>query len=126
MFAKVLIIAHLSGRCRRSLDISVIVCVKFGDVHYGCVASQDGHLRVPLHLSRQYDLRCPEFDSDTPGNVLINLNAHLGDEAEAKCITVNPLQPDMMAVGANDPYARLYDRRMLTCRRMRLPGQPSR
>lgn len=32
---------------------------------------------------------------------------------EAKCIEVNPCQSELIAVGCNDPYVRLYDRRML-------------
>ena len=34
--------------------------------------------------------------------------------AEAKCIAVNPLQPELLAVGCNDPFIRVYDHRMLT------------
>lgn len=37
----------------------------------------------------------------------------MGDSAEAKCIAVNPTYPEMMAVGANDPYARIFDRRLI-------------
>lgn len=73
----------------------------------------------------QFDLRCPEVNPSNPGNILINLNAHMGDYAEAKCVAVNPLQPELMAVGANDPYVRVYDRRMLVCRSMKVPGDPS-
>ena len=32
---------------------------------------------------------------------------------EAKCIEVNPCQSELLAVGCNDPFVRLYDRRML-------------
>ncbi|KAK7108463.1 WD and tetratricopeptide repeats protein 1-like [Littorina saxatilis] len=73
----------------------------------------------------QFDLRCPETNPSLPGNILINLNAHMGDYAEAKCLAVNPLRPELMAVGANDPYIRVYDRRMLSCRSMKLPGDPN-
>lgn len=73
----------------------------------------------------QFDLRCPESNPSLSSNILINLNAHMGDYAEAKCLAVNPLRPELMAVGANDPYVRVYDRRMLTCRSMRLPGDPN-
>lgn len=34
--------------------------------------------------------------------------------AEAKCLAVNPLQPELLAVGCNDPFVRLYDHRMLS------------
>lgn len=33
--------------------------------------------------------------------------------AEAKCLAINPLQPELLAVGCNDPFVRLYDHRML-------------
>lgn len=65
------------------------------------------------------------MSSSHPSNILINLNAHMGDHAEAKCIAVNSLRPELIAVGANDPYVRVYDRRMLACRSMKLPGDPN-
>lgn len=34
--------------------------------------------------------------------------------AEAKCLAINPLQPELLAVGCNDPFVRLYDHRMLS------------
>ena len=41
--------------------------------------------------------------------------------AEAKCLAINPVRPEMLAVGANDPYVRVFDRRMLSCSSMRIP-----
>ena len=35
------------------------------------------------------------------------------NQQKSKCITVNPMRPEIMGVGANDPYIRLYDRRMI-------------
>ncbi|CAG5126463.1 unnamed protein product [Candidula unifasciata] len=70
----------------------------------------------------QFDLRCTSTTTTTPNNVLINLNAHMGQFAEAKCLAINPLRPEMLAVGANDPYVRVYDRRMLSCTSMRIPS----
>ena len=58
-----------------------------------------------------------------PKNVLINLNAHLGSHAEAKCLAINHLHPEQLAVGANDPYVRLYDRRMLSCKSLKFPTE---
>ena len=75
---------------------------------------------VLLHF-RQFDLRAPESCGPNPKNVLVNLNAHLGSHAEAKCVAINALRPEQLAVGANDPYVRLYDRRMLTCKSIRFP-----
>lgn len=45
---------------------------------------------------------------------LINLTTYIDTNAEAKCIALNPVKTELLAVGANDPYARIYDRRMLT------------
>uniref|UniRef100_A0A1B6LG63 WD and tetratricopeptide repeats protein 1 n=1 Tax=Graphocephala atropunctata TaxID=36148 RepID=A0A1B6LG63_9HEMI len=69
-------------------------------------ASEDGAVR-------QYDLRSPHSCSGDVNNVLVYLRTHLGHFAETKCLAVNPLQPEILAVGANDPYVRLYDRRMI-------------
>lgn len=33
--------------------------------------------------------------------------------SELKCIAVNPVKPHLIAIGANDCFIRLYDRRML-------------
>ena len=74
---------------------------------------------------RQFDLRTPETAcSSNPQNVLINLNAHMGNQAEAKCLAINPLRSELLAVGANDPYVRLYDRRMLSCKSVKFPTEP--
>uniref|UniRef100_T1IVI1 WD and tetratricopeptide repeats protein 1 n=1 Tax=Strigamia maritima TaxID=126957 RepID=T1IVI1_STRMM len=70
-------------------------------------AAEDG-------LIMQFDLRTPHTCPNTNNNVLINLTNHLGKNAEAKCLAINPLRPELLAVGANDPYVRLYDRRMIT------------
>ncbi|CAG9822682.1 unnamed protein product [Phaedon cochleariae] len=69
-------------------------------------AAEDG-------LVMQFDLREPHECSLTNKKVLIDLSHNFG---EVKCITVNPTKPYYLAVGANDCYIRLYDRRMLkTC-----------
>ena len=67
-------------------------------------------------MFRQFDLRQPHSCSSTTRcpNVLINLTGHIGPASEVKCIQVHPLYPDYMIVGGSDPYARLYDMRMLT------------
>lgn len=68
-------------------------------------------------------MRAPELcKTDRPQNVLINLNEHVGPHAEAKCLSINPVRPELLAVGANDPYVRLYDRRMLHCRGITFPA----
>lgn len=45
--------------------------------------------------------------------MLIDLKIHVGPMCEAKCVEVNPCQSELLAVGCNDPFVRLYDRRML-------------
>lgn len=47
-------------------------------------------------------------------NVLVDLKTYMGDYyVEAKCISINPMKSELLAVGANDPYIRIYDRRMI-------------
>lgn len=45
----------------------------------------------------------------TQSKVLIDLSF----KSEIKCITVNPTQSHYIAIGANDCFVRLYDRRMI-------------
>lgn len=70
-------------------------------------AAEDG-------LVLQYDLRQPHQCSVAKNNVLINLTNHMGQIAEAKCIAINQFRPELLAVGANDAYVRLFDRRMIS------------
>lgn len=58
-------------------------------------------------------MRAPHSCITPSTNVLINFGPHLGRFAEAKCIAINPVRPELLAVGANDPFIRLYDRRMI-------------
>ncbi|XP_071486508.1 WD and tetratricopeptide repeats protein 1-like [Diadema antillarum] len=69
-------------------------------------AGEDGTIR-------QFDLRSPHVCSDSCNNVLINLNYYIGKNGECKCLAINPFRPEQLAVGASDPYIRLYDIRML-------------
>lgn len=70
-------------------------------------SSEDG-------LILEYDLRSPHTCSGVPSNCLINLCTHMGFTAEAKCIAINPLRSELIAVGTNDPFIRLFDRRMIS------------
>lgn len=72
------------------------------------------------------DLFCSQFDIREKHTCrkddkiqLINLQHHLGPNAEAKCVTVNQRRSELLAVGANDVYARVYDRRMMTLGQVR-------
>ncbi|KAG8198426.1 hypothetical protein JTE90_021667 [Oedothorax gibbosus] len=62
----------------------------------------------------EYDLRDQHrCQAHVCNNALIHLNHPLGRRVEAKCIAINASKPELLAVGANDPYVRLYDRRMI-------------
>lgn len=63
---------------------------------------------------RQFDTREPHTCREDDKVLLIDLQRYLGPNSEPKCIAINPRRPEQLAVGANDPYARLYDRRMIT------------
>ncbi|KAJ8373235.1 hypothetical protein AAFF_G00267270 [Aldrovandia affinis] len=65
-------------------------------------AAEDG-------IIRQYDLR----ESSKRSEVLINLTEYCGQLVEAKCLAVNPRDNNYLAVGANGPFVRLYDIRMI-------------
>ncbi|CAL7932852.1 unnamed protein product [Xylocopa violacea] len=70
-------------------------------------AAEDG-------LVLQYDIRAPHnCKSNDFNSVLVNLINHAGRYAEGKCISVNPKKPELIAIGANDAYIRMYDRRMI-------------
>ncbi|XP_031846992.1 WD and tetratricopeptide repeats 1 [Nomia melanderi] len=70
-------------------------------------AAEDG-------LILQHDIRTPHIcKSNEFSTVLIDLVNHMGRYAEAKCVTVNPKRPELIAVGASDAYIRMYDRRMI-------------
>ncbi|KAK2588472.1 hypothetical protein KPH14_004455 [Odynerus spinipes] len=64
-------------------------------------------------LVLQYDIRAPHRCENDEPNVLINLVNHMGRIAEGKCISINPKRPELIAIGANDAYIRMYDRRMI-------------
>lgn len=63
-------------------------------------------------LVMQYDLREQHECATNKANLLISYRIPY----EVKCVAVNPTKPHYIAVGANDVYVRLYDRRMIkTC-----------
>ncbi|XP_039314625.1 WD and tetratricopeptide repeats protein 1 isoform X3 [Solenopsis invicta] len=64
-------------------------------------------------LFLQYDIRTPHVCKSNDHSVLVNLVYHTGCYAEGKCIAVNPRRPELIAIGANDAYVRMYDRRMI-------------
>jgi len=105
------------------LDVEKKTAIQSASIHIGRVkrlavapdtsgvfwsAAEDGTVM-------QWDTREKWEPGDT--NVLINLVKHVG-KAEVKCIAVNPTQPELIAIGANDPYVRIYDRRKLTLQKL--------
>eukprot|EP00794_Sanderia_malayensis_P000171 gene171-783_t len=71
--------------------------------------SEDGTIR-------QFDLRQPHSCAQQSrcSNIIINLNSNIATSSEAKCISINPMRPELIAVGCGDPFTRIYDTRMLT------------
>lgn len=74
-------------------------------------AAEDGYVL-------QFDMRQKHTCQSNDKIVLINLNNHSKHYGEVKCIAVNPRRPELIAVGAYDCFARLYDRRMITLDKM--------
>ena len=68
-----------------------------------------------INSNRQYDLR--QAHSCQPHqecrNVLINLKASC-QHSQCKCLAINPVRSEQLAVGCLDPFVRLYDTRMLS------------
>eukprot|EP00088_Acartia_fossae_P021223 TRINITY_DN22710_c0_g1_i3.p1 TRINITY_DN22710_c0_g1~~TRINITY_DN22710_c0_g1_i3.p1 ORF type:complete len:725 (+),score=174.66 TRINITY_DN22710_c0_g1_i3:148-2322(+) len=71
-------------------------------------ASEDGTVM-------QWDTR--EKWTEATTSILIDLNVHCA-RAEVKCIAVNPVRDNILAIGANDQFIRLYDRRKLSLKKM--------
>jgi len=67
-------------------------------------ASEDG-------VVREFDFREP-FSTAKPRN-LIDLNGVCVTGTNCKTLAINPTRPHLLAIGANDPFVRLYDRRMI-------------
>ncbi|XP_017468152.1 PREDICTED: WD and tetratricopeptide repeats protein 1 [Rhagoletis zephyria] len=70
-------------------------------------AGEDGAI---LQLDTREQHRCSAEENRVR---LLNLTTYVDTNSEAKCLAINPRRTELLAVGANDPYARIYDRRML-------------
>lgn len=64
----------------------------------------------------QFDIREPHTCTPENNVVLLDLRSQISKNAEVKCVAINPRRPELLAVGTNDSYARIYDRRMITLR----------
>ncbi|KAK3922885.1 WD and tetratricopeptide repeats protein 1 [Frankliniella fusca] len=90
--------------CHTSRVKRLAVCPETPSLFWS--SSEDGTIR-------QFDQRVPHICRNESDNVLIHLKHCFGRLAEAKCLAVNPVRPELLAVGANDAFVRLYDRRMI-------------
>ncbi|KAH8319967.1 hypothetical protein KR074_010462 [Drosophila pseudoananassae] len=71
-------------------------------------AGEDGCI---LQLDMREPHRCrPEEGSSVR---ILSLTNPVETATEAKCLAINPRQTEYLAVGANDPFARIFDRRKL-------------
>lgn len=73
------------------------------------ISSYECFIKVVVVGYRQYDLR----ESSKRSEVLIDLTEFCGQLVEAKCLAVNPRDNNYLAVGANGPFVRVYDIRMI-------------
>lgn len=74
----------------------------------------------------QHDIRCSPNEVT---QVLVNYsscsNSSNHDTLEAKCLAINPARSEYIAVGCNDPFARVYDRRVIHTQRWQTTTQQS-
>jgi len=91
-------------RCHQSRVKRIAVAPELPSVFFS--ASEDGCIF-------QIDLREPHTCHTDSKIVLIDLKNHQ-EYVETKCVAVNPRRPEFIAIGCNDCYARIYDRRMIS------------
>lgn len=61
-------------------------------------------------LVLQHDIRC---SSNETTQLVLNYKGCSSNNMEAKCLALNEIRTELLAVGSSDPYARVYDRRMI-------------
>lgn len=61
----------------------------------------------------QYDIREAHSCHSNDKVLLLDLKNHQ-EYGEVKCIAINPRRPEQLAIGSNDCYVRIYDRRMIS------------
>ena len=67
--------------------------------------------QVFLPFFRETDIRAPPNEP----SILVNLHAESVRVLEAKCLSMNPVFPEYLAIGGSDAFIRMYDRRKLKC-----------
>lgn len=63
-------------------------------------------------LIMQYDTREVHHCGSKPKNLLLDLKT-TGSSLSAKCLAINPVRDEMVAIGSNDIHVRLFDRRYI-------------
>ena len=76
------------------------------------------HVHVFFLVSRQLDIREPHSCSGDGScrNVILDLKPCCNPSpscTQCKCVAINPVRSEQIAVGALDPYVRLYDMRVM-------------
>lgn len=92
----------------------IAVAPEISDVFWS--SSEDGQVF-------QFDIREPHTCREKDKIVLVDLNnhkPHVENYLEAKCIAINPTRSHLLAIGANDIFTRVYDRRMITLNSLKL------
>lgn len=90
-------------RCHQSRVKRIACAPEVPSTFFSC--SEDGCVF-------QIDLREPHTCNSDDKIVLIDLKNHQ-EYVEGKCIAINPRRPEQLAIGTNDCYARIFDRRMI-------------
>ncbi|XP_027847934.2 WD and tetratricopeptide repeats protein 1-like [Aphis gossypii] len=88
------------GRVKRLAVANDTPSVYWSASEDGCISQHD------MRMSHE----CPTEKSKI---TLVTIYGQSGKKIEAKCLDINQLKTEQLAVGANDQYVRLYDRRMI-------------
>ena len=100
------------------------VLCNFHTTHTHTLTHTLTHTHTHTHIHRQIDTREPHTCSGDGScrNVLIDLNLTCrggsAGSTQFKCIDINPVRPEQIAVGALDAFVRVYDSRILSLRSM--------
>lgn len=92
----------------------IAVAPEISDVFWS--SSEDGQVF-------QFDIRESHTCRENDKIVLVDLNSHkaqVENYLEAKCVAINPTRTHLLAIGANDIFTRVYDRRMITLNTLKL------
>lgn len=88
------------GRVKRLAVANDVPSVYWCASEEGCISQHDIRMSHVCPLGK-------------PKSTLVTIYGYLGKKIEAKCLDINQFRTEQLAVGANDQYVRLYDRRMI-------------